>query len=339
RDRFMADNVLRFVRADPTARVVVWAANQHVAMMPDFGTMPMGGHLAHDLGADYFSVGFAFGHGMFNAVGIAPARGLLQFAVERAPENTVEGTFARVGRAFVVGVRAPADEVGVAGWLSSRHRLRQIGAAYGEAMAGDFWRPLRPARAYNAMLYVDEISPSHVRHNRPFFRQPTLPKPRNLDFEEDSTGGMPSGWSIYPLALDSGYRAEATHEGCRTGLGCALVSRPGEMLVPLYGALSQQIDASPFRGGVVRVRAVVRLQHSSAPVPFAGATLWLRALDAGGGTLAVASTVEQPIVSGDWGAYEVSCRLPARASKIRYGVAVDGDARVWLDDVSVERVE
>ena len=291
RDRFMADNILRLVRSEPGVRVALWAANAYIAAEPYFGVTSMGSFLRQALGSDYLPIGFAFRRGSFNAVGIAPRRALMQFTLEPPKTHTLDETLAGVGLpAFLVRWGGVAADEPVASWLSARHRIRQIGAAYGESMAAAFLQPIRPERSYDAIIFFDEISPSHVLHGRPLFEAKTLPAPDNLDFEQASGGTTPAAWTVHPFAILSGYRAEVSAEACHGGHACALVDRPARLEIPTSGALFQQIDAASYRDKAVHVRAAVRTESPATRAPYAGAVLWVMALDGNGNTLELGST-------------------------------------------------
>ena len=68
RDDFMAENMLSYLRANPQAKVMLWAHNSHVSKAPDpLAQTGMGARLAAALGRDYRTVGQTFTGGSIRA--------------------------------------------------------------------------------------------------------------------------------------------------------------------------------------------------------------------------------------------------------------------------------
>jgi erythromycin esterase len=131
-------------------RVIVWAHNIHVSRdyvevdvpgTPKMASMhTLGQFLATDFGDKMVSVGFSFSHGAYPDSVIPPA-----------PSSSVDGTLAAVGKPiFMIDFRKAPAAGPVRTWLETRNRLRALGGM----------TRLVPARAYDAMVFVDTLTPA-----------------------------------------------------------------------------------------------------------------------------------------------------------------------------------
>ena len=341
RDKLMADNVLEMLHDDPGARMTLWAANAHIATESFLDWEAMGRYLRKALGRDYLSIGFTFNQGAVNAYGDDPFGPVIQLRVEPALPGSLDETLARVGkRAFIADLRALPGHDEAGAWLAAKHRTHDMGASYGEAPSDEYWPLVTPRDAYDAVIYLDEITPTRLRHPRPTFKPEAHAQPVNLDFDAAPAGGeAPTGWSVPVRSLRSGYRVRTVANGCTQGRACALVDRPGEIEVPHYGSLTQDIDAGPHRGQKIRVSANIRVERAGTSVSPQQAELWAMVLGSDGEILDMVGMPEHPITSSAWQRYSVTISVPASAARIRFGIAVDGNTRAWLDGVALDRAE
>jgi erythromycin esterase len=147
----MVDNLMWVVNeAANGERVIVWAHNIHVSRdyievnvpgAPKMASMyPMGQFLKASLGGKMVSLGFSFDRGAYPDSLLPPAL-----------ESSIDGALAGVGKPlFVIDLRtAPADGP-VRTWLHTRSAMRVLGGM----------TRLVPARAYDAIIFVDQITPS-----------------------------------------------------------------------------------------------------------------------------------------------------------------------------------
>jgi erythromycin esterase len=147
----MVDNLMWVVNeAAKGERVIVWAHNIHVSRdyvevnvpgAPKLPSMyPMGQFLKASLGGKMVSVGFSFNRGAYPDSAVPPA-----------PKSYIDGALAGVGKPlFVIDLRtAPADGP-VRTWLNTRNAMRGLGGV----------TRLVPAQAYDAIIFVDEITPT-----------------------------------------------------------------------------------------------------------------------------------------------------------------------------------
>lgn len=340
RDRSMADNVLWLLdREGPDGRVVLWAHNGHVSTVEPW----MGHHLRRALGDAMVVFGFAFEQGGFQAQGPrrdgAPGFELQQFEVEPGAPETLETTLAAAGlETAAVDLRALPEGSPAAEWLRAPRAMRSIGAFYDPARGGGFFAERALPPLYDALLFVRRTSPA--RRN-PWLDWPDtrmLPAPANLGFEDGAAPGAPPGW--WPRPGQAQFDVEVGTDGRRPHAGrhAATLRRvPGRHYGELAGSLRQRIDAAPWRGKTVRLRAAVRAEVTA---PGSAAHLFLQVNGAGFGRGPVqrTDTAGRPIRDPEWRLHELTAPVPADAESIEYGLALTGDGQAWIDSVAVERL-
>lgn len=146
RDEGMADNVDFLLDVlYPGRKVVLWAHNEHLARDRG-GASParMGEWLARRRGAELYVVGFFMGHGKAawntrRAYDIAPP-----------PAGSMEALLARGGKAITFVDFTRAGEAAAGGWMSRPIVVRDWGVRT---------LTLVPARAFDAAIYIDEVTP------------------------------------------------------------------------------------------------------------------------------------------------------------------------------------
>src|SRR5262249_20015886 len=146
----------------------------------------------------------------------------------------------------------------------------------------------------------------------------------NLDLESAEASGEPTGWIVPPVVRDGGYRVRVVDEKPHGGKHCVLVEgapKTGN----IFGNVLQRIDATPYRGKKVRLRATVRAQGR--------AQLWMRA-DLANGDLGFFDNMDdRPITSGDWREYTIEGEIEKDAAVLNFGMMLIGEGKAWLDDV------
>jgi erythromycin esterase len=163
RDRGMADTVDDILASEPKgAKIVVLAHNFHVgAELWDL--IEMGHVLRERHGNDYFVIGTAFGSGAVNAYGPRPSgqgkRRVEVFALGPPPRASFEAALALAQKSlFAVDLRGTSGPV--ADWFASKIPTRSVGGIYrGEDHSVTQYAP---KKGYDAVIYVDKISPSHL---------------------------------------------------------------------------------------------------------------------------------------------------------------------------------
>src|SRR6266516_587439 len=98
---------------------------------------------------------------------------------------------------------------------------------------------------------------------------------RHDDFESDSTGAMPNGWSAQ-RSLKDGYRIEVSTAAARmghNGLALSIDHWPG--MGVSFGAVSVRIPAQPYRGRRIRFEGWGRFEALAGQRAGTG-QFWLR---------------------------------------------------------------
>jgi hypothetical protein len=191
--------------------------------------------------------------------------------------------------------------------------------------------PIRVTTKYDAILFVEKTTAARpnptVLRRVPFEKRPS---PANLDLEEGELGHTPVDWWSNPR---TGYHAELTDYDPEHGSRCAVIRHVEDTGVAGYGSLSQKIDAAGYRSKRVRLRAAVR---TDLPDSGAQVYLWL-SVNGGGGTPEAPHTVfTGPIRAQQWRDFEISQDVGKNADSVSFGLAITGEGRAWLDDVSFE---
>lgn len=139
RDFFMAENIEYLLRTgNSDTKIVVWAHNGHISNASwGPGFKAMGAHLKDLLGEGYYSLGFAFNQGGFQArlmdTESEQNGALIEHRVGEAPEGSVGWYLAQPGLdKYVLDFRSAPDKEAVHQWLSSAHPMRFIGSGYSE---------------------------------------------------------------------------------------------------------------------------------------------------------------------------------------------------------------
>jgi erythromycin esterase len=145
REPRMAENVEHLLlRAGAGARAILWAHNFHLSRAAggfrpwgrktDF--QPMGSHLARRFGASYYSLGFAFDHGGFQAgdedaeSAQAPFDGFREFSLPASAAGEAGWLLAQGGPLYLIDLRAIEAGEPAARWLASPQAMRWVGAGF-----------------------------------------------------------------------------------------------------------------------------------------------------------------------------------------------------------------
>jgi erythromycin esterase len=338
RERTLAENVRWIVEHEGAGKkLLLFSHNDHLSRSPDPRGPPgpphplksMGGLLHEHFGDKLLIIGSEFNRGGFQAVEAAGDHLLRPFVVTAAPEGSVGATLAAARLPlYAVDLRdAPP-------WFASRHAAWDIGVAFDEAAPAHSRRREIVAGEYDALVFAEETSPAHQLPRGRRSAVPTLARPANLDFEAGGTGA-PANWYA-PADQDAfGYRAGITSERPHSGASCAIVERSEQPRYGEgYGSLLQRIDARPFRGRRVRLRAYVRALVSGEA---SRVLLTLRVGKSGGGPpLYSADSTDRATASAKWQSSELIATIAGDADSITYGLLLIGDGKAFLDDVAID---
>ncbi len=345
REKLMAENIDWILQHEgPGTKAVVWAHNQHVRSDCDKHHAAMGCFVRRSFGHDLVVFGFAFNRGSFHAL---PWPATIEdrqrpFEVRPAADSSLDGTLAQAGFSIAaVDLRnIPAGPV--ADWFDQPRLTLSTGVGYSEHWVREVTaRPMTVRRSYDALLFVDSTSPSHLRPDGIWPARVVLPAPINLDFEDRGPNGGPRGWYPAPSFDDFGfvdpeYRLSSTAENPYHGKRSAVVARsPSRHYGLTNGGLEQIVDATPYRGKWIRVTAMCREQALGAD---SHASLWLSLTPKFVADMQVQLSGERTITGKVWRPYEIVLQVPETTVTISYGLSLAGDGRAWIDDVSLELV-
>jgi hypothetical protein len=168
--------------------------------------------------------------------------------------------------------------------------------------------------------------------------------PRNLNFEEGLPGRVPPfPWTVQAPPKDASYVAELRRDGCRSRIGCAVVTAP--VNVPgQNGNLMQSFSAEAYRGKTVRLGAWLKIEQffpsAAGPLRFPDAEdraqLWLRVVRTNSRVGFSDSMDNRPVRSSEWSWAEITAQIDEDAKTINFGVMSFGGAHAWIDGISFE---
>lgn len=156
----------------------------------------------------------------------------------------------------------------------------------------------------------------------------------NPGFESLAPGmfGNPEGWFSIQHAGELSYTFKLDTAQPHGGARSARVDNVGP---EPFGAIYQQIDASPRRGRRVRFSAWLRTEEARGSFTGGGAVLMLQAMQ-NGAPLAWNHMKESP-VSGTtgWTRHAIELDVPEAADRLELGAMLHGPGRLWLDDAEL----
>jgi C-terminal processing protease CtpA/Prc len=149
-----------------------------------------------------------------------------------------------------------------------------------------------------------------------------------LGFEEGELGQLPPGWFV----PTPGWTAILSAEDASLGDRAAKLALPAESSAP-FGNLMRMVDAAPFRGKRVRLRAKLRLDR-----PRGRSMMWLR-VDRPGRRMGFFDNMsDRPIRTVRWTEALIEGDVAADATGIALGVMSMGGATAWADELSLSIV-
>ena len=152
----------------------------------------------------------------------------------------------------------------------------------------------------------------------------------NLKFQEGRVGAVPPGWFVLDVSKGAAFTASWESDGCHGAPSCALLAAPAASAPERFGTLMQTFAALPFRGQPVRLRAWIRLEKK-APSDRAQMLLHVGRPNFQQGF--ADNMANRPIVSEDWGQYEIVGEVASDSDTIQLGLTVYGAGRAWIADV------
>lgn len=350
RDAAMAENIRWILeREGPDAKVVVWAHNAHVsnarADHRSDGSAWAGRHLRRTFGDEMVNIGFLYNRGGFTALDAAdPSQGPRAFMVDPAPEETAEARFAAAGlRLAIVDLRRLPADGPEAEWFRSPRPTRYSWGDFDPSAPADYFARYVLPEAFDALAYVDATTPTRLLEPADYGALPTLIGPVNLDFEQGLVDQTPAGWVTWSKLRRFGFQTATTDDRPCQGRRAAVIRRaPGDVVGEASGSILQRIDAAPYRGRRVRLRAAARSELARGAIAF----LRLRVQPPEMGDPRSTdppplfdSLDEVRVTSPEWRVYEIVANVPEDAELISYGLYLVGAGATWLDAVTVETVD
>jgi hypothetical protein len=160
-------------------------------------------------------------------------------------------------------------------------------------------------------------------------------QPINPGFEEAPPGGAPAGWTFADKSPGGEHRFGQAEEGVSGRAGrLYTLATPGTP-VTATATITQQVDASPYRGGLVRLKARMRVVKAGGYAGIGLAVVRPQPKSAG-------FRAEAPLpdsTSTGWREVEMVGRVAPDAATLTISLIVDGDADVYLDDVTLAKAE
>jgi erythromycin esterase len=168
RDVYMARNVSWVLETMyPGAKAVVWAHNGHVSKSVYGGAIPAMGSILREMYGDaYYTLGFDFDHGGFQARNLDPEApdgeyGVLrEFTVGPARDGTLAAALREaVDGDFLVDLRSVPTAGPVHEWMAELHPVASIGAGFSESQAEAPWRaPLVVTEHFDGLIFLHETT-------------------------------------------------------------------------------------------------------------------------------------------------------------------------------------
>jgi hypothetical protein len=142
---------------------------------------------------------------------------------------------------------------------------------------------------------------------------------------------VPRGWNLAgskPAEYEAGLDKDQAYQGHASAF---LKSR--KPAVDGFGTLMQTISADEYRGARVRLSGLVK---SEEVADWAG--LWMR-VDKEKEVLAF-DNMEKRAIKGNtgWKRYEIVLEVPKDATRVAFGILLDGAGQVWLNSTKLEMV-
>lgn len=338
RDRAMAANVLWMLeQAGPSSKAMLWAHNGHVGIYDDRETM--GTVLRKRLGKDYAVVGLGFGQGGLQAMPLPfGSGGLREFTTPPPPPGSLDGTFAATGLPlFALELRELPREGPAAEYFAHPHAMKGIGSHYSEAMLPLQSQAPRLPGEYDFLIFVARTTAARASPGSREARPPPTPPlsvPENLDLSQGAVGASPPGWALAPMGFRAGWRATlADGQGCggkdAPGRCAVLAYDPAAAFLDSYGQLRERLEATPFRGKTLRLRASMRSELTTANDV---AQLALACTRDREGTV---SAKASPKGRKNWEVVEATLLVPPDAKTCDVSLAAEGEGRVLFGPVQL----
>jgi hypothetical protein len=327
----MATNIRWILEQEgASAKAVVWAHNTHVWVWNDASApnAAMGSHLRRMFGSDMVAFGFAFNEGAFQSQEVAatPGRRLRAFEVSPAPAGSLDAVLASAGLEIaVIDLRTLPGFGPVNRWFATPRLTR---CCIGASTAIN-WPVHSLSLRWCRVSMTDWCSCAgprpHVRSRSQIYRG------RNWRSQPIQISSRAKPATFLPSFRRYDFDIGTTDSQCHSGTRCAVISRaPGEHYGEVAGTLTQSIDATPYRGKQVTLRAATRAQQKGADNR---SWVTLSVAKQAAGRPAVTFEALRPVVSSRWKTLQVRAAVPNDAETITFGLVLVGNGKAWLDSI------
>ena len=324
RDAQMARNLIWLAKeAYPERKIIVWAASFHLmrnadtvrAAMGDIGTngegprdqvadlyrevVTMGDGVWKALRAETYTLAFLAAEGEIGRPGMVPQK---LRALERGSLEDL--LVAAECRNVIVDFRGMNDS---GAWL----KQPLVAAPLGYIRMTSDW-----TNVFDGVVFTRTMYPS----TRSARSRPTASATQR--FAESWTG--PRGGSH-----EAGADSDVKHGGQRSAYLRSVGNGPGG-----FGTLVQGLGAEAYRGKRLRYSGYVKAENVAGK-----AGLWLRIDGREKTGLAFDNMLTRPIQgTSEWTQYAVVLDVPEEATDMTFGVLMQGQGRIWVDDLQFEVV-
>jgi erythromycin esterase len=330
------------------AKMMVWAHNSHVSNSTRWGIEWMGSHMKKWYGDNIKIFGFLFNQGGFRAIdeGV-PSKGMHDFDVGPAPEGTFEYVMSTTDmRLAAVDLSGLPEDRDVYDWFNQERPTRNSGGGFNENDADDFYWPYNLAKAYDALIYLDSTSAvidiDDSDYDHMWLITKKMDQPTNTDFEKNNPGEAPDGWVTWSKFKRLGVKMTVSDKDAYNGKYSAMLQRErGLKYGEIAANMRQYIDATPYRGKTIRLKAAAKAEIDESNFAFLRLSIDPEPLnDAHDGLPPLFDSLNKYRVdSKDWKIYEIEADVDDKAEVIHYGIYLRDFGSVWLDDVAIEIVE
>jgi len=160
---------------------------------------------------------------------------------------------------------------------------------------------------------------------------------KNADFELNPIEGQtPQAWNSVGYGT---YSAVTDTSIIHTGQASVRIEpKSDQQRVQDFGGIVQCIDAQPFIGSLFQLTGYLRLENVRAATAAGAAGLWARVDSSSGQILAFDNMFSRPYTGTmDWTPAIVALGVDSTASRICFGVVMQGLGTVWADDLKLEK--
>lgn len=347
RDLGQSENIQWLLEQEGEAsKAIVWAHNCHISNAAPKGDINMHGYYLRKAYGDQLKiVGLFFNQGGFKAIDAnIPSKGVSSFTFGPAPVETLEHVLASAQHSIsVLDLDKLPEEGPVHDWFFKEHPTRHSGGGYNEDNPEEYFWSYVPAIAYDALVYLETTTPvtsiNDAVYDYIWMLDKKLDRPTNLSFENDGVGEAPQDWMVWSKFQRLDVVFEVTDKNPFEGRQAVRMYRPkGIPYGEITPSLTQRIDATPYRGKKIIVKAATRAEVEYPSFAFFRLVIESDILESAhdGSPPLYDNLDSNHINSSDWKVLEIETTVPEDASTMSYGIYLRDFGTVWLDAIRIE---